>query len=121
MNEQVHAAMRHIVKPPPDEEGDYCGWCGEDMPGPHTAGCPVGVIEKYLAALDAPKGETVRVRIAVAIAPSGGWSATGDGEWSDQEAMLMAAEGTVVRFVECDIPLPKPAEPVTVEGTVVEP
>ena len=75
--------------------------------------------------------EKVRVRIAVAIAANGKWSAIGGSSASDEQAAEIALDDLGnesgveewalrnVVFVEADAPLPEPPEPLTVEGEVV--
>jgi len=58
-----------------------------------------------------PSVPTVRVRIAVAVAPCGAWSACGGSEMAEGEAIETAAycmRGTHVVFVEADVPFPAP-------------
>jgi len=63
--------------------------------------------------------DTVRVRIAVAVQPSGGWYAYGTQDEDDSEKLAMMEDWDIdtshIVFVEADIPLPKAQ---TVEGEV---
>lgn len=65
--------------------------------------------------------KTVKVRIAVAVTPSGEWNATGWTSCIEADAMDLAcssvSDGEARYFVEAELPIP---EPVTVQGTVVE-
>lgn len=75
------------------------------------------------AAPAAAAERTVRVRIAVAVTPDGGWSVGGNDDCSDAGAIEEAAWGQNtseyrVSFVEADVPLP--LAPATVAGEVVE-
>ncbi len=71
---------------------------------------------------------TIRVRIAVAVAPNGQWAAGGWNSWEDQtriddyDLASSAIEGTDsdnarITWVEADVLLPPPEE--TVKGEVV--
>lgn len=71
-----------------------------------------------------PRPGTTRVRIAVAVAADGKWSATGEWDYDDEmkrEESLRSLDRDdaerphTVHFIEATIPLP---ESVTVEGEV---
>lgn len=68
--------------------------------------------------------KTIRVRIAVAVLPSGAWNSCGGGtpksKQSDEEMRKWAvdglpADGELVSFVEADVPMPSVA---TIQGEV---
>lgn len=71
----------------------------------------------------------VRVRIAVAVDEDGYYVAKGWGSAEDEELHEEAladldpgtsnpAEPVAVHFIEADVPLPTPAEPLTIPGVV---
>ena len=64
---------------------------------------------------------TVRVRIAVAVDPDGGWSAWGGSGVKDHVSMSYATdgvgEGEARHWVEADLPVP---ESHTVQGVVTQ-
>jgi len=65
--------------------------------------------------------KTVKVRIAVAVDPSGEWSATGWHEASDELMMECArdsvADGEALYWLEAELAIP---EPETVQASVTE-
>ena len=66
-------------------------------------------------------GRTVRVRVAVAVEASGNWTAWGAADTDDDEAIGNVYEpGDVVYFLEAEVPVPEPAEPITIPATVSE-
>jgi len=127
MNEKVIEAIRAVVDTHTDRLPGLCEWCGET--NSHGKDCPVGDFQAYLATLDEPKGETMRVRIPIRVCANKDWAVRHEAHWRGTcnlgpwpfnplgEELPFDAE----LAVEADIPLPKPAEPVTVEGTVAEP
>ena len=123
MNEKVKKAIGVAVELCTKCGKNYsCVECGAESPINHDDDCPIRTIEDCLASLDEPKGETVKVRIAVAVSATGEWSASGWSEQSDEESSIEAwnsvPKGARRYFVEADIPLPKPSEPQTIQGTV---
>lgn len=66
-----------------------------------------------------PSGETVRVRIAVAVSAEGLWSCAGESLRND-DALISEIQnpGDRITFVEANCPLPVAAQ--TIEGTVTE-
>lgn len=69
----------------------------------------------------------VRVRIAVAVAPDGGYVSTGSDSQDDETKRDEAIEFSSadydasefrVSFVEADVPMPEPQPETTIEGKV---
>jgi len=129
--EKVIEAIQHAIRLCSEigAGGYVCVDCGASRPGTHDDCCRIGVLERYLATLDAPKGETVRVRIAVVIDKDGRYSAAGWNDVTDSDIGDTAMDCTdpdafddvnTLCFVEADIPLPKPREPETIEGEVCD-
>jgi hypothetical protein len=83
---------------------------------------------KHLRSKQPPSGETVRVRIAVAVDDRGWWAAFGTGcQHGNQDDDSMKAEADtsgmgreVWHFIEADMPIPAKVEPQVIEGTVTE-
>lgn len=72
-----------------------------------------------------PKQTTARVRVAVAVLPTGRWSALGWSGSTDREASQAVVEGLddsgeEVYFVEATLPIPVRTHPVAIEGEVCQ-
>ena len=69
---------------------------------------------------------SVRVRIAVAVLPSGKWNACGWSSGKDKDLIFFAREpleedGEEYHFIEATLPVPVRVHPETVEADVVSP
>ena len=112
-------------------EGVSCVFCNASDDESHLANCPVRVLREHLATMDEPKGEPVVAEFALAQNETGDHDVasvvsaenlTGDpwGEAKDvaQDRLSEWAGTDGVRFFRVTIPLPRPAEPIVIEGEV---
>jgi len=118
--ENVIEAIRKSVDARLQDGG--CIFCG--FSGSHDGGCPNAAFVEFMSTLDAPKGGTVRIQIAVTVEGTSGERihAMAVPGWVMEDCWNTIAESaedmhTLNCVVEADVPLPVVQ---TIEGTSAE-
>lgn len=121
-------AIRAVVE---RESGEAaCAYC--NYIGIHKS-CPIGVLQNYLASLDADTGETVTITGVVAVGEDGEWVIMGNSQGWKQNSVgdaieayeQMGHQGGVcpsceTLYLEAVVSIPKPLEMRTVKATVAK-